>query len=45
MTINIEKKDDGKWYLNLDSDRADTKYNSLLKLTTALMKYARGQNL
>ncbi len=45
MKISIEKKEDGKWYLNLDSDKADTHYGSLYKLTRALLKYAKGQNL
>ena len=36
--------EDGKWHLQL-SDELGTKYGSLYKLTRALLKYAKGQNL
>jgi len=44
MIILIEKKE-GFWFLTLSKEGEAVKYKTLLKLATALMKYARGQNL
>jgi len=43
--IIIEKEANGKWSLKFDNGMPVIEYGKLLKLATALMKFAKGQGL
>ncbi len=43
--IEITQNEESSWLLAFDNSMPSTKYKSLLKLATALMKFAKGQNL
>lgn len=44
MEIRIAKRDDGFWYLTLDGNTS-TKFRTLVRLLSALMKHAKKEKL